>query len=42
MIKKVDTQTTLKCRLQLELETLLSKILIAENGYSLLQINSAA
>jgi hypothetical protein len=32
----------LKMRIQLELETPLGKVLIVENGYSLLKINNAA
>jgi hypothetical protein len=30
------------CRVQLELETLLGKALVEENGYSLLKINNEA
>ena len=43
-MKKVvlDTQTTSRCRIQLELETSLGKALIEDNGYSLVQINNAA
>jgi len=36
------TQTTSRCRIQLELETYLGKALIEENGYSLVKINNAA
>ncbi len=35
------TQTTSRCRIQLELETSLGKALIEENGYSLVKINNA-
>jgi len=35
------TQTTSRCRIQLELETSLGKALIEENGYSLDEINNA-
>jgi hypothetical protein len=34
------TQTTSRCRIQLELETSLGKALIEENGYSLVEINN--
>jgi len=36
------TQTTSRCRIQLELETSLDKALIDDNGYSLVKINNAA
>jgi len=38
----VYTQTTSKCRIQLELDTYLGKALIEDNGYSLIKINDAA
>jgi len=34
LIRKVYTQATSRCRIQLELETSLSKALIEDNGYS--------
>ena len=36
----VYTQTTSRCRIQLELDTSLGKALIEENGYSLTEINN--
>jgi len=35
------TQATSICRIQLELETSLDKVLIEENGYSIVEINNA-
>jgi len=42
MLAGLYTQTTSRCRIQLELETSLGKALIEENGYSLFKINNAA